>query len=102
IKFTETGEIVVRATLESQTSDAVTLHFSVRDTGIGIPQEKQQLIFESFAQADGSTTRRFGGTGLGLIISRRIVELMGGRMWVESEVGGGSIFHFNIAFRPAT
>ncbi len=79
IKFTERGKIVVDAELESQTSDAVQLHFRVSDTGIGIPLEKQQLIFESFAQADGSTTRRFGGTGLGLTISRRIVELMGGQ-----------------------
>jgi two-component system sensor histidine kinase/response regulator len=99
IKFTERGKIVVDTDLENQTSDAVQLHIRVSDTGIGIPPEKQQLIFESFAQADGSTTRRFGGTGLGLTISRRIVELMGGRMWVESEVGKGSAFHFTVVFR---
>jgi len=99
IKFTERGNIVVEAELESQVSDAVHMHFSVSDTGIGIPPEKRQLIFESFAQADGSTTRRFGGTGLGLTISRRIVEMMGGRIWVESAAGQGSVFHFTANFR---
>ena len=81
------------------TGDEVRLHISVSDTGIGIPLEKQHIIFESFAQADGSTTRRFGGTGLGLTISRQLVELMGGRMWVESEVGKGSTFHFTCKFQ---
>ena len=98
IKFTERGNIVVDAEVENQSSDAVHLHMRVSDTGIGIPAEKHQLIFESFAQADGSTTRRFGGTGLGLTISRQIVELMGGRMWVESEPGKGSVFHFIARF----
>ena len=98
IKFTERGNIVVDAEVESQSSDAVHLHIRVSDTGIGIPLEKHQLIFESFAQADGSTTRRFGGTGLGLTISRRIVDLMGGRMWLESEAGKGSVFHFTARF----
>jgi PAS domain S-box-containing protein len=106
IKFTEAGNVTVDAELEKQSSDGVHLHIRVSDTGIGIPLEKQQLIFEPFAQADGSTTRRFGGTGLGLTISRQIVELMGGRMWVESEMGKGSTFHFTTAFRhgisPAT
>jgi PAS domain S-box-containing protein len=102
IKFTERGNIVVDAELQSQSSDALYLHMRVSDTGIGIPHEKQQLIFESFAQADGSTTRRFGGTGLGLTISRRIVEMMGGRMWVESEVGRGSAFHFTAKFGHST
>jgi two-component system sensor histidine kinase/response regulator len=99
IKFTERGNVVVNAELESQSSDGVPLHILVSDTGIGISPEKQQLIFESFEQADGSTTRRFGGTGLGLTISRRIVEMMGGRIWVESKVGQGSVFHFTATFR---
>ena len=99
IKFTERGNVVVDAELNSISAEAVHLHFRVSDTGIGIPVEKQQIIFESFSQADGSTTRRFGGTGLGLTISRQLVELMGGRMWVESEPGKGSTFHFTTAFR---
>ncbi len=98
IKFTEAGSIVVDADLEERTGNEVRLRISVSDTGIGIPLEKQEIIFESFAQADGSTTRRFGGTGLGLSISRQLVELMGGRMWVESEVGKGSAFHFTCNF----
>jgi two-component system sensor histidine kinase/response regulator len=101
IKFTERGNIVVDADLESGPGDGVHLHIRVSDTGIGIPPEKQQLIFDPFAQADGSTTRRFGGTGLGLTISRRIVEMMGGRMWVESEAGRGSVFHFTATFKHA-
>jgi len=99
IKFTEKGTIVIDAELEKESSEGVHLHIRVSDTGIGIPSEKQEFIFESFAQADGSTTRRFGGTGLGLTISRRIVEMMGGRMWVESEVGRGSIFQFTATFK---
>ncbi len=102
IKFTERGNVVVAVEREGESSDCVRLHISVSDTGIGIPQEKQELIFESFAQADGSTTRRFGGTGLGLTISRRIVDMMGGRLWVESEAGHGSIFHFTAAFTPGS
>jgi len=99
IKFTEQGEIVVEVGLESQTPSGVALHFSVRDTGIGIPEDKQQAIFDVFAQADSSTTRRYGGTGLGLAISSQLVEMMGGRLWVESEVGEGSTFHFTTGFR---
>jgi two-component system, sensor histidine kinase and response regulator len=101
-KFTEQGMIIVDAEIESMTGDDVRLQISVSDTGIGIPLEKQQIIFESFAQVDGSTTRRFGGTGLGLTISRQLVELMGGRMWLESELGKGSRFHFTCNFRQET
>jgi len=102
IKFTEEGNVILDAELEEWTGDEVRLHISVSDTGMGIPPEKQHIIFESFAQADGSTTRRFGGTGLGLTISRQLVELMGGRIWVESEVGKGSTFHFTCEFQQGT
>src|SRR5262245_55221426 len=99
IKFTQRGEVVVRvevdeATLEEDTTNDIELHVSVRDTGIGIPLDKQQMVFEAFTQADSSTTRNFGGTGLGLAISSRLVNLMGGRIWVVSEPGRGSTFHF--------
>ena len=94
LKFTQEGNIVLATELESIAGSEVRLHISVSDTGMGIPADKQQLIFDSFAQVDGSTTRRFGGTGLGLTISRQLVELMGGRIWVESELGKGSTFHF--------
>ncbi len=94
IKFTERGEVVIDATAESADRNHVLLHFTVSDTGIGIPRDKQKAIFQAFVQADGSTTRRYGGTGLGLTISYRLVELMGGRIWVESEPGAGSRFHF--------
>jgi PAS domain S-box-containing protein len=128
IKFTERGEVVVKIEAESQTDDQVVLHFCVRDTGIGVPIEKQGLIFESFTQADGSTTRKYGGTGLGLAISTQLVYAMEGQMWIESPsssvlsntdfglekhpsnpdftmrnlnstIGGpGSMFHFTAAF----
>ena len=98
IKFTEHGEVVLHAQVESKSLSDVLLHFSVTDTGIGIPAEQQQRIFEAFAQADASTTRKYGGTGLGLAISARLSELMGGLMWVESEVGVGSTFHFTARF----
>jgi PAS domain S-box-containing protein len=99
VKFTDRGEVVVDVGLDSRSTSAeVMLHFQVRDTGIGIPRDKQAFIFEAFAQADGSTTRRFGGTGLGLAISSRLVQRMGGRLWVESSPGQGSIFHFTARF----
>ncbi|MBN2170688.1 MAG: response regulator, partial [Candidatus Krumholzibacteriota bacterium] len=98
IKFTSEGEILVRAEVEAETDEDLRLHFLVRDTGIGIQPEKQDSIFRAFEQADGSTTRRHGGTGLGLAISSHLVSLMGGRLWVDSEVGVGSTFHFSASF----
>ncbi|HXZ12719.1 MAG TPA: PAS domain S-box protein [Candidatus Sulfotelmatobacter sp.] len=94
IKFTEKGEIAVEVSHEPREDGSVTLHLRIRDTGIGIPHEKHSLIFGAFTQADGSTTRKYGGTGLGLAITSRLVDLMGGKIWVESEIGVGSIFHF--------
>ena len=97
IKFTEAGEIEVTVQILNQAAEAyVNLIFSVRDTGIGIPPEKFHTIFDSFAQADSSTTRKYGGTGLGLTISAQLIELMGGQIWLESEVGKGSTFHFSL------
>ena len=96
IKFTERGEVGIEVGVESQGPDRAELHFQVRDTGIGIAREKQAVIFTAFAQADGSTARKFGGTGLGLTISSRLVEMMDGRIWLESELGKGSCFHFTI------
>jgi PAS domain S-box-containing protein len=96
IKFTERGRVQVEVKQESQSAGAVVLHFLVRDSGIGIPPEKQKAIFEAFVQADGSATRRFGGTGLGLSICSRLVQMMNGDIWVESEPGKGSDFHFRI------
>ncbi len=96
IKFTDEGEVVVDVEPEEVTDEEVVLHVQVRDTGPGIPQERQEEVFEAFRQADASTTRRFGGTGLGLAISQRLVELMGGRIRVESEPGRGSTFHFTV------
>ena len=98
IKFTQRGEVVVGAVEELRCEGKTTIHFTVTDTGIGIPAEKQAQIFEAFTQADGSTTRRFGGTGLGLTISRQLVSMMGGDVWVESSVGVGSTFHFTASF----
>ena len=104
VKFTSEGEVVVRAEVEQQKGTDIVLHFSIEDSGIGIPQEKIEKIFESFTQADGSTTRKYGGTGLGTSISKMLVELMGGKIWAESpnpnfawsKDNPGSIFHFTL------
>ena len=96
IKFTETGEIILSTELMQQQHGHAIIHFAVRDTGIGIAEDKQDLIFDAFAQEDTSTTRKYGGTGLGLSICRRLVELMGGRMWLNSQLGEGSTFHFSV------
>ena len=110
VKFTSEGEVVLHVRPEKTTDSRATLHFEVADTGIGVPAEKRDQIFQAFTQADSSTTRRYGGTGLGLAIAQRLVELMDGRIWVDSEVGRGSTFHFTASFdlppgpdvRPAT
>jgi PAS domain S-box-containing protein len=96
IKFTDEGEVALKVELESQTDSVCILHFVASDTGIGIPVEKQESIFDAFSQADNSTTRKYGGTGLGLSISVRLVAMMGGKIWVRSEVGRGSQFHFTV------
>jgi signal transduction histidine kinase/DNA-binding response OmpR family regulator len=101
IKFTEKGEVELRADIDAQAGDEMRLHFQVRDTGIGIPRDRQRSIFEAFSQADSSTTRRFGGTGLGLTISARLVEMMRGEIWLESEDGKGSVFHFTACIATA-
>jgi PAS domain S-box-containing protein len=104
VKFTEHGEVVltVEARAPASTRDDHRLHLAVRDTGIGIPADRITGIFESFSQVDASTTRRYGGTGLGLAISKRLCEMMGGEMWVESEPGSGSAFHFTLPAKPTT
>jgi two-component system, sensor histidine kinase and response regulator len=96
VKFTENGEVFVSVRARAEHADRVELSFAVKDTGIGIPRAKQGQIFEPFTQADSSTTRRHGGTGLGLTISSKLIQLLGGRMWVESEPGAGSTFHFDV------
>ena len=108
IKFTEQGEVVLSVSAAPAAEDPLgktdgqyRLHFSVRDTGIGIPAERMDRLFQSFSQVDSSTTRKYGGTGLGLAISQRLSEMMGGKMWVESQVGLGSTFHFTILAAPA-
>ena len=103
VKFTHEGEVCVEVRLGAPRADgaACEVLFAVRDTGIGIPEDRRDRLFRSFSQVDSSTTRQFGGTGLGLAISKRLAELMGGRMWVESEVGHGSTFFFTILAEPA-
>ncbi len=93
LKFTEKGEIAINVETLKRKDNEISLHFMVKDTGIGIPKEKQEKIFESFSQIDSSTTRKYGGTGLGLSICKQLAELMGGKIWVESEVSKGSTFH---------
>lgn len=105
VKFTEQGEVVVEVKVEhlfaNSNGPVFLLHLSVQDTGVGIPPERIDRLFQSFSQVDGSISRRYGGTGLGLVISQRLTELMGGTMWVESSPGAGSTFHFTIQVRPA-
>ncbi len=96
IKFTERGEILLSVTQEEESCDDVSLHFAVKDTGVGIPVDKQERIFEAFSQADGTMARKYGGTGLGLTICTKLVGMMGGRIWVESQPGQGSTFHFTL------
>ena len=98
IKFTEQGQVTVNVRVESTETEQAVLRFDVADTGIGIPADRQQQIFEAFVQGDGSTTRRYGGSGLGLAVSRRLVEMFGGRVWLESDPGKGSTFHFTARF----
>ena len=98
LKFTDRGEVRLTVRPATVSPDGISLRFGVLDTGIGIPRDKQHVVFEPFSQADGSAARKYGGTGLGLSISARLVELMGGRIWVESDAGEGSTFHFTAAF----
>ncbi len=101
LKFTEHGEVITHVDVQQIEDQAAVCHFVVSDTGIGIPLEKQAKIFEAFSQADGSTSRKYGGTGLGLTVCSRLVSMMGGRIWVESECGAGSRFHFTVRLRLA-
>jgi CheY-like chemotaxis protein len=102
VKFTEKGEVRLSVVFVAGNADELTLQFTVKDSGIGVPENKQKVIFEMFSQADASTTRKFGGTGLGLSISSRLVEMMGGTIWVESRLGQGSQFHFTATLGRAT
>ncbi len=105
IKFTQKGDVVLNVERSPESSpegqDGCCLHFVISDTGIGIPEDKRQMIFQPFSQADTSTTRKYGGTGLGLTITSRLVQVMGGRIWLESEVGVGSHFHFTVQFKTS-
>ena len=101
VKFTEEGEVVVHVDAEPAGAGASRIHLAVRDTGVGIPQDRMDRLFASFSQVDASTTRRYGGTGLGLAISKRLIEMMGGTMWVESEEGTGSTFHIAVTAEEA-
>jgi signal transduction histidine kinase len=101
LKFTHQGHVAVYAAASWSEQQKIEIEFEVEDTGIGIPLEKQDVIFQAFAQADGSMTRRYGGTGLGLSISTRLAEAMGGGIWLESEAGKGSTFHFTAEFDTA-
>ena len=102
VKFTESGQVLLTVERDGESDEPVRLHFSIADTGIGIAKDKLEDVFASFTQADSSTTRQYGGSGLGLAIVRRLVELMGGRVWVESELGRGSVFHFTAQFQVQT
>jgi two-component system sensor histidine kinase/response regulator len=101
IKFTDQGQVLVEIESSSQAGGRTELHFKVCDSGVGIPNDKRKVIFQAFAQADTSVTRKYGGTGLGLAITSRLVEMMGGKVWVESELGKGSTFHFTAQFGVA-
>ncbi len=102
VKFTENGEIVITTKLASKTDDTYKLQFSVKDTGIGLTEEQKNKLFKAFSQADASTTRKYGGTGLGLTISKNLVEMMGGEIWVESEYGKGSTFSFTVILKKSS
>jgi len=101
VKFTESGEVTLTVTRFADDVDTPSLHFAVRDTGCGIPADRQERLFRAFSQVDASTTRKYGGTGLGLVISKRLTEIMGGRIWVDSESGQGSVFQFVIPLHAA-
>jgi two-component system, sensor histidine kinase and response regulator len=101
VKFTDKGEVLVEVQSHTQSDGRIELHFTVSDTGVGIPADKREIIFQAFAQADTTVTRKYGGTGLGLAITSRLVEMMGGKIWVESKVGKGSTFHFTAQFGVA-